>query len=160
MSRTTAAVIFCATVRVGLHCQRVSWRAPKDIWPRLMADWRREVLLRYPAIEWLPEEKAWHVPADDADPVLAWLREAFGEPLVILERTPDPDHDAAYHDGSALLAAYQTLYLAPGAPLELVESARRVLARRHHPDAGGDAAVMTAINVAADTILDALTAQK
>src|SRR3954453_10939810 len=103
MSRYAAVSSFCATVRVGLHCRRVSWRAPKDVWPRLVGDWRREVLLCYSGIEWLPEEKTWHVPADHADAVVAWLREAFGTPLVTLDTAPDPDHDEAYHGDGTLL---------------------------------------------------------
>lgn len=48
--------------------------------------------------------------------------------------------------------AYDLLGLAPGAPVDSVTSARRRLARRHHPDAGGDVAAMAAINIAADTV--------
>ena len=38
--------------------------------------------------------------------------------------------------------AYAALWLRPGAPPEVVRAAYRALAAVHHPDAGGDAAVM------------------
>ncbi len=49
-------------------------------------------------------------------------------------------------------AAYRALGLPPGAPAEAVKTARRRLARRHHPDAGGEHATMAAVNAAADTL--------
>lgn len=48
-------------------------------------------------------------------------------------------------------AAFAALHLTPSAPVELVAAARRVLARRNHPDAGGSHAAMVAVNNAADT---------
>jgi hypothetical protein len=47
--------------------------------------------------------------------------------------------------------AFAALHLAPTAPPELLAAARRVLARLHHPDAGGDHQAMIAVNNAADT---------
>ena len=44
---------------------------------------------------------------------------------------------------------FGVLGLARGATADEVRSARRDLARRHHPDAGGDAAVMQGVNAAA-----------
>lgn len=40
--------------------------------------------------------------------------------------------------------------------LELVQAGRRSLARKHHPDAGGNTATMQAVNVASDWLLEAL----
>jgi len=59
----------------------------------------------------------------------------------------------------AVAAAYRTLDLSPGASAEQVKAARRRLARRHHPDAGGEHAYMAAVNAAADTIFAWLAAQ-
>jgi DnaJ-class molecular chaperone len=50
-------------------------------------------------------------------------------------------------------AAYATLGLRPGAAAEEVTARRRALAREHHPDVGGDARAMVAINAATDTLL-------
>jgi DnaJ-domain-containing protein 1 len=43
---------------------------------------------------------------------------------------------------------YAVLWLRPGAPPELVKAAYRTLAVQHHPDRGGDTAMMQAINAA------------
>lgn len=44
---------------------------------------------------------------------------------------------------------YAVLHLQPGAPIEVCEAAYRALARRYHPDAGGDSdEQMTALNAA------------
>lgn len=50
-------------------------------------------------------------------------------------------------------SAYRLLNLPPGASAEDVTVARRTMARRYHPDAGGGHAMMVSINLAADTIL-------
>lgn len=52
----------------------------------------------------------------------------------------------------SVVAAYAALELPAGASAEAVKSARRRLARRHHPDAGGEHATMAAVNAAADTV--------
>jgi hypothetical protein len=53
---------------------------------------------------------------------------------------------------SKLDAAYSTLYVLPTAPREVVLAAHRALVKLHHPDAGGDTAVMSRINDSLDTI--------
>jgi hypothetical protein len=53
--------------------------------------------------------------------------------------------------GREIAAAFSLLQLAPGAPVGLVEAARRWWAKELHPDrAGGDADAMKKINAAAD----------
>ncbi|HEU5439164.1 MAG TPA: hypothetical protein VFU88_07720 [Ktedonobacterales bacterium] len=59
----------------------------------------------------------------------------------------------------AVAAAYRALDLAPGASVDEVRAARRRLARRHHPDTGGEHARMAAVNAAADTIFAWLAEQ-
>lgn len=58
--------------------------------------------------------------------------------------------------GSSLPAnvaqAYTTLYLLPGAPLSVIKAAYKALALEHHPDHGGSADKMKAINVAFELI--------
>lgn len=48
--------------------------------------------------------------------------------------------------------AIRLLHVAPGAPIEVVEAAFRVLAKQAHPDVGGNTVRMAALNVAIDTI--------
>jgi hypothetical protein len=115
---------------------------------------------------WLVQERAWWI-ADDAIRLLAMripeVAEALAcwinRPITIEEvlrwerlhtapRPPRPIYVPA-----AVAAAYVSLGLAPGATAQAVSSARRALARRHHPDAGGQHAVMASINDAADTVM-------
>lgn len=49
---------------------------------------------------------------------------------------------------------FDVLGLAPSATADEVRAARRDLARRHHPDAGGDADAMRRVNVAATDALE------
>jgi len=49
---------------------------------------------------------------------------------------------------------YVVLGVAPSATREAIRAAYRSLARRHHPDLGGDAARMAALNEAWDTLKD------
>ena len=49
--------------------------------------------------------------------------------------------------------AFGVLGLGPDATSDDVRTARRELAKRHHPDRGGDPAVMQAVNEAADDVL-------
>lgn len=51
-----------------------------------------------------------------------------------------------------VVAAYAALELQAGASAAAVKAARRRLALRHHPDAGGEHAAMAAVNAAADIV--------
>jgi hypothetical protein len=115
---------------------------------------------------WLVQEHAWWI-ADDGISLVARripeVAEALGRwidrPITVeevlrwerLRTAPRPVRPIYVPPDVA--AAYVSLGLAPGAPVEAVTSARRSLARRHHPDAGGRTADMAAINDAADTAI-------
>ena len=47
---------------------------------------------------------------------------------------------------------YAMLFVAEGAPLDVCEAAYRALAKRAHPDAGGDPAAFRRLTVAIDTL--------
>ncbi len=119
---------------------------------------------------WLLQERAWWI-ADDAITLLARRLPALSELLdQWLHRPPDA---ASYYADSelgsslagsywfppAIVVAYNKLGLPPGATEKQVLAARRQLARRHHPDSGGDLASMRAINSATDAILEWLRRQ-
>lgn len=55
--------------------------------------------------------------------------------------------------------ALAALGLPPGANADDVRAARRALAKTHHPDVGGDAGEMQAVNEAADAMLERLAGQ-
>ena len=58
--------------------------------------------------------------------------------------------------GTPLDGAYETLWLKPGAPLNMVKAAYRSLAARNHPDVGGDPAAMLRLNTAYETLRQTL----
>jgi hypothetical protein len=115
---------------------------------------------------WLMQERAWWI-ADDAISLLARRIPEIGEaldrwierPITIeevlrwerLQTAPRPARPI--YVPADVADAYASLGLAPGAPAAAVSTARRTLARRHHPDAGGQHRVMAAINGAADTVM-------
>jgi hypothetical protein len=114
---------------------------------------------------WLLQEHAWWI-ADDAITLLARRLPALSELLEQWLRRP-PAADGSYwsyilessmYSASlippAVAEAYGQLGLQPGASAGQVLAARRQLARRHHPDRGGELAQMTAINSATDTVRD------
>jgi hypothetical protein len=114
---------------------------------------------------WLLQEHAWWI-ADDAITLLARRLPALSELLEQwLRRSPEADGSfwsyilnssmySAPHIPPAVAEAYSQLGLQPGAPDRQVLAARRQLARRHHPDRGGELARMTALNSATDTVRD------
>jgi hypothetical protein len=121
---------------------------------------------------WIPEERVWWI-ADEAITLLARRLPAVAESLEQLRRRPDTiaDHIAAAYAAAysstwraiyipaEVKAAYGNLGLPPGAPEESVVAAKRTLARRHHPDAGGDHTAMVAVNTATDTVMTWLKRQ-
>jgi DnaJ-class molecular chaperone len=52
------------------------------------------------------------------------------------------------------MSHYTVLGVAPGARLEVIKAAHRALARKHHPDLGGDAAKCARVNIAWDVLSD------
>jgi hypothetical protein len=111
---------------------------------------------------WLLQERAWWID-EDAITLLARRLPVLSETLEQWLRRPvGPDSfERSYLMGSgrysttfvppAVAEAYLQLGLAPGASDCQVLAARRQLARRHHPDRGGELARMRAINSATDT---------
>jgi len=116
---------------------------------QVKADFRRRFPRHRDAV-YLPDQRAWSVPREHMRHLQAWLALFFEEQATTWERPIPPQTRAV-----ALAPAYRTLYLVEGVPAELVEAARRVLAKRYHPDAGGTDEAMAAINAAADLLLAA-----
>jgi len=116
---------------------------------------------------WLPEECAWWI-SDDAISLVARRIPEVDAAFQQWRERPEPtpgEQDHAYRTRQfsgirlrigivppKVASAYHVLGLAPGAPLEQLTSARRKLARQHHPDTGGSHATMAAVNAAADTV--------
>ena len=119
---------------------------------------------------WLPDECAWWI-SDDAISLVARRVPEIEAAFQQWRERPEPmpgeqsshsSYRARRHSGirsrigivpPKVASAYHVLELAPGAPAEQVTAARRRLARRHHPDAGGAHATMAAVNAAADLVM-------
>ncbi len=151
-------------LRASRWCYRVSWRCPDRVrFTALIDDWKHTVLPYVDGAEFLPDEKAWHLPAGGERYLLPFLRRWFG-PGVTPDRTADPDHAATYHgqavgredSSSMLLDAYQALHLQPTAPPDLIPVVYRALAKLAHPDAGGCHGDMVGLNRAYERLSTAL----
>jgi len=108
---------------------------------QIRADWRL-CFPRHRDAVYLPEQRAWSIPREHMRRLEAWLALWVDEDAVTWERPPAPQ----------LAPAYAALCLTEAAPAELVEAAHRILAKRHHPDHGGDHETMVTLNHAIEVI--------
>ncbi len=134
-------------------------------------DWALAVVKGLPPEQrrWLPNLRCWWVGSDAAmtlidrfPPLWEYLADRVnaddhyqGQERQRREnQRTGPLHRQASDWGMSVPAhvrdAFALLHLTPSAPPELVAAARRVLARLHHPDFGGDHLLMVDINRAAD----------
>lgn len=120
------------------------FEAGKTVIKDLPRTWRR----------WDPQEKAWWL-SESGLRTLARDVPCVAAPLAHYDerRQTQEREEAARRPAEPPLTiadAFAVLHLRSDAPIELVQGARRVLSRLHHPDLGGDLAAMKRINVAAD----------
>ena len=99
-----------------------------------------------PYREWSPEKKAWYI-HQEYDETLVDLVESRGgrvsdkrPPVATTASIPGP-----------LQEACTLLCVTPDAPISVAEAALKALARRHHPDVGGDTEMMQRLNNALAT---------
>lgn len=105
--------------------------------------------------------KCWFI--DSAAEVHLWAWRRFAErdldaKIIDDDDEPDPaesrrrqQHRPPRED--AVAAAYKDLFLIPGAPIQLVKAAHKILARQFHPDFGGNHETMIRVNTAFDRIV-------
>ncbi len=94
-----------------------------------------------------PEDhKSWTFDATYADDAIILLLQYF--PDAEIESTRRTRSNATTHPRPAGNDYFRVLHLRETAPVELIEASYRVLARLHHPDAGGSTETMMAINTA------------
>jgi hypothetical protein len=115
------------------------------------------------ARRWDKEKRLWSVGASHYQSVVRLLNKHFGGYTKV-----DPaDMGVAFGESRQrqsqssskmpeLADAYATLYLIPNTPLEIVTAIYKYLAKKNHPDMGGDTATMQRINVAYDAIKNAI----
>ena len=86
---------------------------------------------------WDNNDKSWYVCTDQLDKVTHILERFYDETILL----DFPAQDIATD-------AWSKLFLIQGAPIELIQAAYRILAKKNHPDVGGDPEKMKVINVA------------
>ena len=99
-----------------------------------------------PYREWSPEKKTWHIYQEYDATVIDLVESRGGQAL---DKRP-ATVDAAVLPGP-LQEACALLCVTAEAPLSVAEAAFKALARRHHPDVGGDTAMMQRLNSALAT---------
>ncbi len=97
-----------------------------------------------------PATRTWTVAARYVGDIYHLLDRVFGGVDIEGSRAGTSDHRRHASDDPWVI-----LHLRPTAPPELVSAAHKVLARLHHPDAGGSTAVMQRINGAVEQIREA-----
>lgn len=98
--------------------------------------------------KWNPDLRQWWFKSDQIDSVERLARMYCGR-VEYEQGRRSHQWGASPHTGTSTLAdAYQTLYVTPGAPPEVIRAAYRALSKLYHPDVGGDTAMMQKVNEA------------
>lgn len=118
-------------------------RFPYD---RLMVDTIKQVVPPR-SRAWRPEGKYWTVDHPFAERMVVLLRQRFGDVLIDGEAVTTTPIRGTDRD-------FAELHLLPSAPPDLVQVVYRHLAKRHHPDTGGDTATMQRLNDAYSALRD------
>ena len=95
---------------------------------------------------WDANDKAWYVVRDQYDKLAHILDKYYDETILLNFPTQDLATDA-----------WGKLFLVQGAPIELIQAAYRVLAKKHHPDMGGDPEKMKQVNAAYKELMGGFT---
>ncbi|MDQ3695452.1 MAG: J domain-containing protein [Chloroflexota bacterium] len=112
----------------------------------------KDTILSYDR-EWNPSLKQWLVAPPWIETARRILASAFGECRVSGNQDrPEPTPIRSID------RAYRVLHLLPTAPPELIEASYRIVAKRVHPDCGGDAEAMRQLNAAIALLRDEVTA--
>jgi hypothetical protein len=95
-----------------------------------------------------PTKKTWII--TDWDCLDEWLDELRG--VYAVETEYDNEQPSRPPPPQSIASPYQTLYLLPNAPPEVVKASYKALAKIHHPDARGNSEKMIEINRAFEII--------
>ena len=93
---------------------------------------------------WDPDRKCWWVDPEYIDLALAVILRWYDEVI-----TPDQAQLTAE-------SSWDTLYLQPGAPVQVIRAVYRVLAKMNHPDHGGETKAMQEINIAYEQVMEGI----
>ena len=95
---------------------------------------------------WDNNDKAWYVVKDQLDKLTHILDKYYDEVILLGFPTQDLATDA-----------WGKLFLVQGAPIELIQAAYRIMAKKHHPDVGGDPDKMKDVNAAYKELMQGFT---
>ena len=121
---------------------------PSGLFLQLEAPWNKlfqdEMKKSIPAKKrmWDNNDKCWYIVKDQFDKLTHLLDKHYDETILLDFPQQEVKSDA-----------WTTLYLIPGAPLDIVQAVYKTLCKIHHQDKGGDVVKMTSINVAHKEIL-------
>jgi len=116
---------------------------PSGLFTQLEAPWNKpfqeEMKKSIPAKKrmWDNNDKCWYIVRDQFDKLTHLLDKHYDETILL----DFPAADVSPETGAKL-------FLLEGAPIELVQAAYRIMAKKHHPDIGGDPLKMVEINAA------------
>ena len=99
---------------------------------------------------WNPDTKTWMVQGPYDTTAIRVLRQFFSSAEI--DEKPGSRPIFTQRSGCSCDAAHKALYVCQDAPLDVVKAVYRVLAKKNHPDAGGDQERMRAINSAYERI--------
>ncbi|MCP4568718.1 MAG: hypothetical protein GY841_14160 [FCB group bacterium] len=125
---------------------------PSGLFIQLEAPWnepfQREMKKSIPTKKriWDNNDKCWYIIKDQFDK-LAHLLDKFYTETILLD----------FPDQEVKNDSWTKLFLIPGAPIELVQSAYKVMSKKHHPDLGGSTEKMQNLNLAYKDIMGELT---
>lgn len=94
---------------------------------------------------WNNVQKQWYIRKDQFDKLTHILDQYCDETLLL----NFPKQEVASDN-------WTRLYLLEGAPIEVIQATYRALAKKHHPDAGGDQELMKEINLAYKALMGEL----
>jgi hypothetical protein len=95
---------------------------------------------------WDTVAKTWYLASEWGDGLIERLRELG---MIVTDRRPPPSPPAtavALAVPPALHEACVALHITPDAPVAVAEASFKALAKRYHPDVGGDTAIFQQLN--------------
>ena len=112
-----------------------------DVIKTLIPSWART---------WDGDVKTWSLAPEWGDGLIERLRE-LGMTVTDRRPPPAPPQTTALTVASALQEACEALHITPDAPVAVAEASFKALAKRYHPDVGGDTATFQQLNEALQT---------
>lgn len=123
----------------------------------LIERWKTDIPFR--CREYIPTSKTWRFTGEYLDIAIARLLQVFPDAEIPARWRAHSDWgDVRRESPSSHSHHFSALHLLPSAPRAVIDAAYRALAKLHHPDLGGDPAVMRQLTEAYDVLSRRLSA--